>query len=192
MKIQLGPMTLRTIETERLVLRDWNEEDLEPFALLNSDRETMRHFPSTLSRAESDAMVQRIRTHIEARGYGLWAVAMRDSGKFIGFTGLMTPSFEASFMPCVEIGWRFARHAWGEGYATEAARAALTFGFEILSLEEIVSFTASCNTRSIRVMQRLGMRTDPNENFDHPRLPEGHPLRRHVLYRIKRAEIGEA
>ncbi|MGD1031355.1 MAG: GNAT family N-acetyltransferase [Opitutaceae bacterium] len=185
-------MTLRTIETERLVLRDWNEEDLEPFALLNSDRETMRHFPSTLSRAESDAMVQRIRTHIEARGYGLWAVAMRDSGKFIGFTGLMTPSFEASFMPCVEIGWRFARHAWGEGYATEAARAALTFGFEILSLEEIVSFTASCNTRSIRVMQRLGMRTDPNENFDHPRLPEGHPLRRHVLYRIKRAEIGEA
>ena len=142
----------------------------------------MEHFPGVLTRAESDAMVERIEAHFERYGFGLWAVEVRERGSFIGFVGLAVPSFEAHFTPCVEVGWRLAQQCWGLGYATEAARAAVTFGFGQLSLEEIVSFTVPANERSRCVMNRLGMTHDPADDFDHPAQPG---RRRHVLYRLR-------
>ena len=153
---------------------------------MNADPEVMRHFPAPMARAESDALLERLTGHWAEHGFGLWAVERRHDGAFLGFTGLSRPSFEAAFTPAVEVGWRFLREAWGHGYATEAARAAVQFGFEEVGLEEIVSFTVPANERSRRVMERLGMRHDPAGDFDHPRLPQGHPLRRHVLYRLRR------
>ncbi len=175
-----------TLRSERLLLRGWREEDLAPFASLNADPEVMAHFPSRMTRAESDAALERIAEGFRTHGFGLWAVEVRGGPSFIGFTGLGVPSFESHFTPCVEVGWRLARAHWGQGYATEAARAVIRFGFEQKGLEEIVSFTATTNTRSMAVMARLGMTRDPAEDFDHPKLPEGHALRRHVLYRLRR------
>jgi RimJ/RimL family protein N-acetyltransferase len=172
------------ITTDRLVLRRWIADDLEPFAALNADPEVMRYFPKTLSAAESDAMVERIEARFDTEGFGLWAV--EHDGRFLGFTGLSRPRFEAAFMPAVEVGWRFARSAWGHGYATEAARAAVAFGFDTLGLDEIVSFTTVGNELSRAVMRRLGMTHDPADDFDHPALPR-HPLQRHVLYRLPRS-----
>jgi RimJ/RimL family protein N-acetyltransferase len=134
----------------------------------------------------SDAFVARAEAHFEERGFGLWAVEVRDGGTFAGFVGLSTPRFDAHFQPSVEIGWRLGPEHWGRGYATEGARAALAFGFEVLRLEGIVSFTVPANVRSRRVMEKIGMTYDPADDFDHPLLAEGHPLRRHVLYRIAR------
>jgi RimJ/RimL family protein N-acetyltransferase len=171
------------LQTARLVLRQWRESDLAPFARMNADPEVMRHFPSVLTREQSDALVRRIATHFEKHGFGPWAVEVRDSGAFAGFTGLSIPAFDAPFTPCVEIGWRLAREHWGQGYATEAARASLAYGFDALGLEEIVSFAVRENRASRRVMEKLGMTHDASEDFDHPELPEGHALRRHVLYR---------
>lgn len=180
-------MTIPTLAAERLLLRDWRTADLEPFAAMNADPEVMTYFPAPLDAAATDTLLERIAGHWAEHGFGLWAVEHRDDGRFLGFTGLTRPSFEAHFTPAVEVGWRFVRAAWGAGYATEAARAALEFGFETLGLEEIVSFTVPANERSWRVMERIGMTRDPADDFDHPRLPEGHPLRRHVLYRLRRA-----
>jgi len=174
------------LRTERLVLRQWRDEDLEPFADLNADPETMRYFPAPIARAESDAFVGRARSQIEAEGWGLWAVEVAGGPSFVGFVGLARPSFEADFTPAVEVGWRLGREHWGRGYATEAGRAALTYGFEELGLDEIVSFTSGLNEPSWRVMQRLGMSRDEPGDFDHPRVPAGHPLRPHVLYRLSR------
>jgi RimJ/RimL family protein N-acetyltransferase len=174
------------IRTERLLLRGWRDADLAPFAALNADPEVMEHFPSPLSREESDGFVGRAIEGWAANGFGLWAVERTDDGAFLGFTGLTRPRFDAPFTPAVEVGWRFARFTWGQGFATEAAAASLAFGFEVLRLDEIVSFTSPANVRSWRVMERLGMAHDPADDFDHPRLPEGHPLRRHVLYRLRR------
>jgi len=173
------------LKTERLILRPWRDADLAPFAALNADPEVMRYFPATLSRAESDAVAGRIRESFAARGFGNWAVEVPGVTPFAGFVGLSVPRFDASFMPCVEIGWRLARACWGKGYASEAAWAALDFGFGTLKLREIVSFTVVANLPSRRVMERLGMRHDPCGDFDHPSLPEGHWLRRHVLYRLR-------
>jgi RimJ/RimL family protein N-acetyltransferase len=173
----------KPLQTDRLLLRQWRDDDLDPFARLNADPRVMAHFPAPLSRAESDAAVQRWRRQIEARGWGLWAAELRSSGKLIGFIGLQVPSAELPFSPCVEAGWRLAHEHWSHGYASEGARAALQFGFEQLGLEEIVSFTALGNTRSRAVMRRLGMLEDPYR-FDHPSVPVGSPLRRHCLYRI--------
>ena len=178
------------LETARLLLRRWRPADREPFAALNADPEVMEHYPATLGRAESDALVDRIEADIERRGFGLWAVELREGGEFIGFVGLDVPSFEAHFMPAVEAGWRLARPAWGHGYATEAARAALAFGFEHLQLDEIVAMTAVRNARSRAVMERLGMSRDPADDFGHPKVPVGHELRPHVLYRIAAPEQG--
>lgn len=178
----LGP----TLTTERLTLRRWAAADREPFARLNADPEVMRHFVQPLSRDESDAFVERIEAGFEARGYGLWAVERQTDGAFLGFTGLAWHTFEAPFTPCAEVGWRFDRSAWGHGYATEAGRASLRFGFEEAGLAEIFSWTSPLNRPSVAVMERLGMARDPAEDFDHPRVPEGHPLRRHVLYRLSR------
>jgi len=174
------------LRTERLVLRQWRDEDLEPFADLNADPETMRYFPAPIARAESDAFVGRARSQIEAEGWGLWAVEVAGGPSFVGFVGLARPSFEADFTPAVEVGWRLAREHWGRGYATEAGRAALAYGFEELGLDGIVSFTSGLNEPSWRVMERLGMSRDEPGDFDHPRVPAGHPLRPHVLYRLSR------
>lgn len=174
------------LRTERLLLREWRGEDLDPFAALNADPEVMRFMPKLLSRDECAARIQSIRDHFRDHGFGLWAVEVRDVTPFVGFVGLSIPRFEAPFMPCVEIGWRLAREAWGNGFATEAARAAVEFGFNELGLQEILSFTVPTNSRSRRVMQRLGMTHDPDGDFDHPLLAEGHPLRKHVLYRLTR------
>ena len=175
------------LETRRLKLRRWREDDLEAFAAINADPEVMEHFPGPLSRRESDELVEKIEAGFEANGFGLWALEVRAGGEFIGFTGLDVPGFEADFMPAVEVGWRLVRSAWGNGYATEAARTAVSFGFEEVGLAEIVSFTTPANRRSRAVMERIGMSHDPRDDFDHPGLPAGHPLRRHVLYRLRSA-----
>lgn len=168
------------LRTERLLLRRWNDADRAPFATLNADPRVMEHFPALLTRTESDALVDRIEAGFQEHGFGLWAIEL--DGSFVGFTGLSVPTFEAPFLPGVEIGWRLAAEAWGRGVATEAARAALADGFERVEVREVLSFTAAVNVRSERVMQRLGMR--PDGAFDHPRVPAGSPLRRHVLYRL--------
>jgi RimJ/RimL family protein N-acetyltransferase len=172
-----------TLETDRLVMRGWRSADREPFAALNADDEVMRYFPSTMTRQESDAMVDRIEADFEQFGFGLWALEVRANGELIGFTGLAVPRFAAPFGPAVEVGWRLARSAWGKGYASEAARAALREGFDTYGLEEIVSLTFEGNLRSRAVMERLGMTRDPTDDFEHPSLL-GHPLSRHVLYRL--------
>jgi ribosomal-protein-alanine N-acetyltransferase len=176
------------LPTSRLLLRRWTDADLPAFAALNADPQVMEHFPKPLDRAESDTVAARIRAHFDDRGYGLWAVSVVDGAPFIGFVGLNVPAFQAAFTPCVEIGWRLAQEHWGHGYASEAARAALQFGFDELQLDEIVSFTVPANVRSRGVMQRIGMRYSPEDDFEHPVLPVGHPLRPHVFYRLRRAE----
>jgi RimJ/RimL family protein N-acetyltransferase len=178
------------IRTERLLLRPWREEDAEPFAGMNADPEVMECLPKLLSREESDDLATRLRNHFESRGYGRWAVEVPGVAPFIGFVGLAYVDFPAPFTPCVEIGWRLARAHWGKGYASEAAHASIRYGFEHCGLDEIVSFTVPHNVRSQAVMERIGMTRDPEEDFDHPVLPEGHPLRRHVLHRIRRGTVG--
>ena len=174
------------IRTERLLLRGWRDADREPFAALNADPVVMEHFPKTQSREESDLGVDGIVAHFERHGYGLWAVEVPGVAPFIGFCGLCVPNFTAFFTPCIEIGWRLAFPHWGKGYATEAARAAIDFGLRQAKLPEIVSFTVPSNVRSVRVMEKVGMKRNPAEDFEHPNLPPGHRLRRHVLYRISK------
>ena len=145
----------------------------------------MRHFPGTLTEPESDALAERLGQGLAREGWGLFALEHTASGAFLGFAGIARVSFDAHFTPAVEVGWRLTRDAWGQGYATEAARAAVAFGFERLGLDEIVAFAVPANVRSIAVMRRLGMTHDPGDDFDHPRLPAGSPLRRHVLYRLR-------
>ncbi len=177
------------LETPRLLLRPWQEGDLAPFAALNADPVVMEYFVKTLTREESDALAARIQAAIDGLGYGLWALELRETGEFLGFTGLAEQTFSAHFTPAVEVGWRLASSAWGHGYASEAARAALTDGFTRAGLDEIVSMTAATNVRSQRVMQRLGMTHDPDDDFDHPNVPAGNPLRAHILYRIRRRDF---
>ncbi|HXO96063.1 MAG TPA: GNAT family N-acetyltransferase [Chthoniobacterales bacterium] len=172
--------------TKRLRLRLWRDEDLPAFADLNSDPRVMRYMLKRLDRAESDAFAERIKENFARNGFGLWAVEVIGIADFIGFTGLSVPRFEAHFTPCVEIAWRLAFDYWGHGYATEAACAARDYGFRQLGLREIVSFTVTANQRSRKVMERIGMTHFPEDDFHHPLLPEGHPLRYHVLYRLGR------
>lgn len=179
---------MTSIKTDRLILRPWREEDFKPFAKLNADARVMEYFPSTLSSEESDKVAKRIQRKIEEKGWGLWAVSVPGIAEFIGFIGLNDVDFPAPFAPAVEIGWRIDFDYWGKGYATEGAMACLKYGFETLSLNEIVSFTAVQNTRSRAVMERIGMHRDPKDDFDHPKLPEGHQLKKHVLYRLKSDE----
>ena len=171
-------------KTDRLVLRRWRADDRVPFARINADPEVMEFFVSPLTLEESDAFVDRIEADFAEHGFGLWAVEEIGAGRFIGFTGLISQTFEAHFTPAVEVGFRLARPAWGKGYATEAAREALRYGFEAAGLTEIVSMTAVQNVRSRAVMRRLGMTHDSADDFDHPRVPDRHPLKRHVLYRL--------
>jgi RimJ/RimL family protein N-acetyltransferase len=170
------------LTTARLRLRAWRDSDRDAFAAMNADPAVMEHFPAPLDRAASDALLGRLIEHWTREGFGLWAVERLDDARFLGFVGLSRPPFEVHGASVVEVGWRLARNGWGEGFATEAARAALDFGFDVLGLEEIVSFTAPINARSRAVMERLGMHHDVRGDFEHPRLAPGHPLRRHVLY----------
>lgn len=171
-----------TLATERLILRRWKPSDREAFARVNADPRVMEFLPAVLSRQESGNLCDRIEAHLEQHGFGLYAVESR--GLLIGFIGLSVPAFQAHFTPGVEIGWRLAFEYWGRGLATEGARAVMRHGFESLRLDEIVSFTVPANSRSRRIMEKLGMAHAAADDFDHPGLPDGHPLRRHVLYRL--------
>lgn len=170
--------------TERLLLREWRAEDHAPFAALNADPQVMLYLNGPLNRRQSDVVAERIKAHFAEHGFGVWAIELPGLADFIGFCGLAKPRFTAHFTPCVEIGWRLARSYWGNGYATEAARRALKAGFEDFALTGIFSFTVPENRRSRAVMERLGMRSDPADDFDHPFVPKGDPLCRHKLYRL--------
>jgi RimJ/RimL family protein N-acetyltransferase len=174
------------LRTGRLLLRRWRNSDRILFQQINADPRVMEFFPEPLMAEESDALFGRAQEHFSRHGFGPFAVELLETKAFIGFIGLSIPAFDAPFMPAVEIGWRLAFDQWGKGFATEGARAALRYGFETLQLEEVVSFTTAANQRSIRVMEKLGMSHSPDDDFDHPRLPAGHPLRHHLLYRLKR------
>jgi len=173
------------LETERLVLRRWQDSDREPFAAMNADPRVMEFFPGTLTREESDRLIDDIESHFDNRGFGLFAAELKAERALIGSIGLHVASFQAHFTPCVEIGWRIAVPYWGKGLATEGSLEVIRFAFEWLRLESLVSFTVPENVASRRLMEKLGMTHDPAEDFDHPKLPPGHRLRRHVLYRLK-------
>lgn len=179
-------MAGRTLETARLTLRPWKPSDYALFAAQNADPRVTATLAGNLTRFESDALADRIAGHIVEHGWGLWAIEVKGGAPFIGFAGLSRSPFEAAFTPCVEIGWRLAFEHWGHGYATEAAKAVLAFGFDELQLPEIVSFTTVSNIRSRAVMDRIGLIYDPTGDFDNPSLDASHPLRPHVLYRMKR------
>ena len=170
-------------ESDRLLLRAWRDEDLPAFAALNADPQVMRYFPAPLTAEQSYAQADKIRQFMLQNGWGLWAVEEKNGAPFIGFVGLAIPADDLPCSPCVEIGWRLAAAHWGKGYASEAAGAALRYAFERLDLAEVVSFTAESNKPSSRVMERIGMMSH-GESFLHPRLPQGHPLQKHVLYRL--------
>ncbi len=174
------------LETERLVLQGWSAPARDALAALNADPVVMQFYPSVQSRSQTDALVDRIEAGFAEHGFGLWAVQRRDSGEFIGYTGIWEMPTDRPLPGQVEVGWRLARSAWGQGFATEAARAALAYGFDVAGLDAVMSMTAQINVRSWRVMERLGMLRDRAADFDHPMLPDGHPLRRHVVHRIGR------
>ncbi|HEY4343182.1 MAG TPA: GNAT family N-acetyltransferase [Parvibaculum sp.] len=182
-------MTPTTIKTERLILRQWREDDFDVFAAMAADPQVMEFLLPLPDRAASDAIAERLKAHITEHGFGFWALEAPGVAPFIGFTGLLHVGSEAPYAPAVEIGWRLARAHWGKGYAMEAAKASLEHGFGPLRLDEIVALTVPANVRSQQVMRRIGMARNEADDFDHPRVPEGHPLKRHVLYRIKRDAI---
>jgi RimJ/RimL family protein N-acetyltransferase len=171
-------------ETERLILRHWLASDRQPFSRLNADPRVMEFMPGTLTSEESDILAERIEAHLREHGFGLCAAELGRDHSFIGFIGLAVPSFKAHFTPCIEIGWRLSAEYWGQGLATEGAREIVRYASEQLGLESLISFTVPANTRSRRVMEKLGMTHNPADDFDHPALPDGHPLRKHVLYRL--------
>jgi ribosomal-protein-alanine N-acetyltransferase len=173
-------------QTERLILRNWRPDDLAPFADMSADAKVMRYFPALHDRTQTEDHIRRIVKDLENNGFGLWAVEVPGHLDFAGFTGLSRPRFKAHFTPCVEIGWRLRREAWGKGYATEAARTCLDVAFGELGLDEVVSMTAVDNLRSRAVMERLGMTTRPEDDFGHPNISADHPLRQHVLYRLSK------
>ncbi len=176
------------LSTARLILRRWRESDRRPFADLNAHRRVMEFMPAILQREASDELMDRIELHFEKHKFGLFAAELRETGSLIGFVGLSVPSFAAPFMPCVEIGWRLSAEHWGKGLATEGAREVLGYAFETIGLREVVSFTVPANRPSRGVMEKIGMARNPSDDFEHPRMPAGHALRPHVLYRLRRAE----
>jgi RimJ/RimL family protein N-acetyltransferase len=181
-----GPKLLPMIQTVRLLLRRWQPSDLEPFSRMNADPRVMEFFPACLSTEESNGLLARFEQHFCDHGFGFYAAELREERTFIGFIGLAVPRFKTHFTPCVEIGWRLAVDHWGRGLATEGALGVVSEAFDSFMLDEIVSFAVPANIRSRRVMERIGMTRNPADDFDHPNLPAGHPLRRHVLYRLAR------
>ena len=186
-----SPVSPIELDTPRLKLRLWRDNDRAPYAALNRDPRVMEHFPAPIPRERSDASIDAFIAGFAERGWSNWAVERRDTGEFIGFTGLSIPKQTFAFSPCVEIGWRLAHAHWGHGFASEAARAALEAGFERIGLAEIVSMTALTNLRSQAVMQRIGL-VDAQYHFEHPGVPEGHPTRPHCLYKLSAAAWREA
>ncbi len=177
---------MKILETERLILRTFRTDDVEGMTLIDQDPMVCRYLPAVGTRAGTEAGVQRIINHYQEHGFSLYAVELRSNREFIGFLGLITPSFQAHFTPAVEIGWRFSSSHWNQGYATEGAKAILQYGFSRLNLTEIVSFTVVDNQASRRVMEKIGLHRDSKDDFDHPRLAANSPLRRHVLYRLSK------
>lgn len=178
--------------TARLLLRRWRPSDGAAFAAINADPQVREYFPEQLTRELSDAQIAVFEEHFDQHGFGMWALELRASGELIGLAGMDLATYDAHFTPAIELGWRLARAAWGHGYATEAARACLRFGFEVLELNEIVAVSATANRRSRAVMERIGMTREAGEDFDHPEVAAGHPLRRHVLYRLTVADYRRA
>ncbi|HEX5275658.1 MAG TPA: GNAT family N-acetyltransferase [Candidatus Rubrimentiphilum sp.] len=185
-------MKPRAVETPRLILRQWCDADLDTWAQMNADPHVMEFFTERLDRASSDEVAAKMRARIDRDGYGLWAVEIKETGAFAGLIGLNEMAADIPVTPKREVGWRLAFDAWGRGYATEGARAALQFAFDELGWPEVVAVTAVINKRSQRVMERLGMIRDPDADFDHPRVPEGNRLRRHMLFRIDRERAARA
>jgi RimJ/RimL family protein N-acetyltransferase len=183
----VAPQRFDAVTTDRLLMRRWLDSDREPFAALNGDPETMRYFPETLDRATSDAFIARIESRFEAYGYGLWALEVSETGQFIGFTGLSPMPDDVPGAGGLEVGWRLAKGAWHRGYATEAARAAVTVAFDKLDFDEVWSMTAVVNEQSIAVMRRIGM--VEVDRFDHPRVFAGHELQPHVTYHLARSDF---
>ncbi|MFZ5481259.1 MAG: YaiI/YqxD family protein [Myxococcota bacterium] len=179
-RIAAARIGLPVRRTERLLLRPWREEDRGPLAAMNADPEVAAYLPAPLTRAESDALLDKLRRETARRGFGLWALEDRATREFVGWTGLWVPEWDAEFTPCVEMSWRLARAWWGRGLATEAARDALAYAFDVLRLPEVQAWTVPANVRSWRVMERIGLARVGT--FAHPKLPEGHPLRTHVRY----------
>ena len=180
--------SIPVLNTDRLILRPWQAQDRAPFTAINRDPAVMQFMPALLSAEESNAFVDRIETHFNQHGFGLWAAQLRNSDQFIGYIGLAVPRFHAPFIPAVEIGWRLASEFWRRGLATEGARTVVEHAFSVLQLTALVSFTVPTNLPSRRVMEKLDMTRDPADDFDHPFLEEGHPLCRHVLYRLSCAQ----
>lgn len=176
------------IETERLQLRPFRLNDLDPMAAINEDRQVCEFLPTIGTREATLQFIERVIAHHKKNGFSLYATELKSSREMIGFVGLLIPSFEAHFTPAVEIGWRLGSQYWGNGYATEAAIAVLDYGFTEIDLDEIVSFTVPANIRSKRVMKKIGLHHNPEDDFDHPRLEKAHPLCRHILYKLTREE----
>ena len=179
------------LESERVRLRQWVESDVSGFIRLNSDPDVMQYFPKTLTEKESEEFVSVMSSIIDKQGWGFWAAELKPSQEFIGFVGLNSPRTIFPFSPCVEVGWRLHKEYWGNGYATEAGRISLAYAFDILKIDEVVSFTTESNSKSRKVMERLGME-NTNENFKYPDLPNEHSLSEHVLYRITEAQWRES
>jgi RimJ/RimL family protein N-acetyltransferase len=175
---------MKKIETERLLLREWIDDDILPFYEMGQDPRVMEYFPSLWSMNSVEIFIKNMQIQLEEKKYSLWALEEKKSKRFIGFVGLNSPQWEAHFTPCVEIGWRLAFEFWGKGYATEAAKSVLKYAFNKLHLQELVSFTTVGNLRSRKVMERIGMHRDPEGDFLHPKLDPNHILAKHVLYRI--------
>ncbi|WP_373998763.1 GNAT family N-acetyltransferase [Bdellovibrio bacteriovorus] len=173
------------LETPRLILRLWKPEDIDPFHALCSDPEVMEYFPSTLSKEETIAFIERLKANQKKDGYSFMACERKDTGEFVGFVGLSYFTHPTHFSPCVEVGWRLAKKHWGHGFAPEAARAVIDYAFGSLKASEVVAMTAVDNWKSRRVMEKIGMTYNSADDFDHPKVADGHPLKRHVLYRIK-------
>ncbi len=174
------------LETDRLILRRWTEADVDPFAAINADPKVMEYFPAPLSEEQTRQMIGRIEDGFQTNGFGLYAAELKETAEMIGFIGCSIPNFEAPFMPCIEIGWRLGSAYWGKGLAPEGALAVLADMFSRPDIEEIVSFTASLNKKSMSVMKKIGMSSDARDNFFHPKLPKDNPLSPHVLYRLKK------
>lgn len=179
---------MRILETERLFLRTFQENDVESLIAISQDEKVMQFFPAIPTREEIIAFIDRIITHQEEKNFSLYAAEIKSTGEMIGFVGLFTATFTAHFTPAIEIGWRLSSKHWNQGYATEAAKAVLDYAFRKLDLDEVVSFTSELNKPSIRVMQKIGLHTNLEDNFDHPKVPTGCPLMGHVLYRLNRSE----
>ena len=180
---------MKILETERLILRTWQEKDFVPFCAMNQNPKVMEYFPSVLNESESRAIVDKVKQHFKEHGYTWYSTALKSSGEFIGMVGLIKASFDAHFTPTTEIGWRLMEKHWGKGYATEAAKAALDFAFTELKLPEVVSFTTKDNGRSRRVMEKVGLQYEPKDDFHHPKLNKESPLSLHVLYRLSEGDL---